>query len=78
MKSWSIVSIEPDNSSVKGSIHALLDAANSVKNNKIEIPPMLLSEYSRYVFKYTFTNFLNTEFSSDYTVSTTTYESPFV
>ncbi|CAD8093460.1 unnamed protein product [Paramecium primaurelia] len=78
MKSWSIVSIEPDNSGVRGRIQVLFDAANAAKNNKIEIPPLMLSEYSKYVFKYTFTNFLNTEFSSDYTVSTTTYESPFV
>ena len=68
MKSWSIVSVEPDNSSVRGRIQALFDAANTAKNNKIEIAPMLLSEYSKYVFKYTFTNFLNTEFSSDYTI----------
>lgn len=78
MKSWSIVSIEPENSSARGRIQGLFDAANSAKINKIEIPPMFLSEYSKYVFKYTFTNFLNTEFSSEYTLSTTTYESPYV
>lgn len=47
-------------------------------NPKIEIPSLTLSEYGEYIFTYNFTNFLGKEFSADYNLMTTTYESPYV
>jgi hypothetical protein len=59
MISWTIKSMSPEASNVKNALTAIFNTANTDKNNKINIPPLTLSENGRYVFTYTFTNFLN-------------------
>lgn len=78
MKAWSLKSLKPDDESVRTRIISIINAANSAKISRIEIPPLTLSEFGEYSFTYNFTNFLNKEFSQDFTFKTSTFESPFV
>ncbi|CAD8128748.1 unnamed protein product [Paramecium sonneborni] len=72
-ESWSIVSVELDNSSVRGRIQVLFYAANIVRIIHLNLR-LCFYQGILYVLKYTLTNFLKTQFRSNYTIQTTTYE----